>query len=630
MALALVGCSGKGGQHETNSGELAGLHDSLAKAREYQKDKNYTKAIDIYKQIAIIDGNVEKDSLIPIVATSMVQLMNSYQCIGKPDECVAYFDSLRSTPTRFIDKFAKRDLYIISAYATSRTDSMARAESLADSALAMPLINPTPDRLFRDYAYAAAVFFPNLNRQKQVVELSRKALEEAKKDGNTSGAQYVTSMLGMAYRRAGQLPEAIDLYLESLQTAEEKGDEIGQATACNMLVDLYLYWHLPQYANIYASKAVELNGAKTGGNPMVYTQSLLLKGQTLDALGKKDSAMVYYKIAENTCGELPYTSGMADVDYYIGRNQVNNSHGNAFKEGMERLRKVTKKGTPILRAKAYYAMAEGYKYSKGDTQAEAMLDSMYNILHASTPTQYIDINYKSIINHYASKGDTKRVSQYAADLAAMHMAETKDDIRSRMYDNIVELRTKTAHQQMDLKEMHMENERLYWRIWLIVSVGVIVLLSTVIVYRRRITNAKRIIMEKKLALMLDRLEKAKKEKENAEQQLSAIAKKSQQIEPDNEMDIPVLLKDQGVEEFRTRFESLYPNFLPAIRSRVGNLSRNEELHCMLIYLEQDIHQTASLLGVAYRSVNMARYRLRKKFELNGEQTLEEVIKQINT
>lgn len=632
VAFALASCSGKGGQQDASSSEIVALHDSLSKAHQYQKNKNYAEAIDIYKQIVSIDGEtkIPQDSLLPIVATSMMQLMNSYQCIGKPDECVAYFDSLRQNPTRFIGSCAKRDLYIISAYATSRTDSMAQAESLADSALAMPLKNPTHDRLFRDYAYAAAVFFPNLNRQKQVVELSRKAIDEAKKDGNTSGAQYVTSMLGMIYRRSGQLPEAIDLYLESLKTAERKGDEVGQATACNMLVDFYLYWHLPHYADIYASKAVELNEAKSDGNPMVYTQSLLLKGQSLDAMGKRDSAIVYYKIAENTCDELPYTSGMADVDYYIGRYLVNNSQGNSFSEGMNRLKKVTKEGTALLRAKAYYAMAEGYMSAKEMAHAEALLDSMYNILHSFTPTQYIDIDYKSIINHYASKGDMKRTSQYAADLAATYSAEANHSIRSRMYETIVNLKTKSAHQQMDIKEMKMQNERLYWRIWLIVSVGVIVLLSVVIVYRRRITNAKRIIMEKKLSLMLDRLEKAKKEKENAEYLLSTITQKIQQPESDNEVDIPVLLKDEGVEKFRSQFERLYPNFLSAIRLRVGNLSRNEEIHCMLIYLGQDIHQTSSLLGIAYRSVNMARYRLRKKFELDGDQTLEEVIKQINT
>lgn len=639
MLLVVAGCNKVADRKERGSevSSIDSLKAAMDKGRTLQRDKNFADAIEIYRQIMASEwvGNTEADSLLEVVSKAMMLAMNSYQCLGKSEVCVALFDSMRLSHTKFIDKYAMRDLYIISAYATSRTDDMSKAEQLADSALRMPLHHVTPARLFRDYAYAAAVFFANPSRQSQVIKLSKMALTEAKKSNDNSGAQYVTTMLGMVYRRTGQLPEAISLYLESLARAEEENDTTGQATACNTLADLYLYWKLPQYADIYASKAVGLRGQLSSDSPMTYAQSLLLKGATADALGKPDSALIYFNRAATVCRDLPYTNGMADVDYHTGKFLVHYRNGDSLNIGIERLRRVVDCGTPLLRAKAYYALAEGYGKLGDNAQGVANLDSMYNILHQFSPPQYIDIDYKTIINYFAQKGDMKRTKQYAIDLAAAYKAEANINIRSQMYETIVKLETKTAHQQMDIKEMKMANERHYWQMWLMLLGAIIVLMGLYMVYRRKINNAKRLLMERELSSLLDKLESAKQEKNNVEQQkidveqqLTEIIKKGRSESLDKNMEIPILLRDEGVDEFRTRFERIYPDFIASLHERVPNISRTEELHCMLIALGQNIQQVATLMGIAYRSVNMARYRLRKKFNLGDEETLESAIKQL--
>lgn len=638
LLFVMAGCNdvNKRKSAEGTVSSIDSLRTILDKGRTLQRDKNFADAIKIYRQIIASErvGDIEGDSLLDVVSKAMMQAMNSYQCLGKSEDCVALFDSLRENHTRFIDEYAMRDLYIISAYATSRTDDMGKAEQLADSALKMPLRNATPERLFRDYAYAAAVFFANPSRQSQVKNLSQKALEEAKQSNNNSGAQYVTTMLGMIYRRMGQLPEAINLYLESLAQAEEEDDTIGQATACNTLADLYLYWKLPQFADIYASKAVGLKGLLSSDSPMTYAQSLLLKGATVDALGKPDSALIYFKMAATACRDLPYTNGMADVDYHIGKFLVHYHSGDSLNVGIQRLKRVVASGTSLLRAKAFYGLAEGYDKLKDDAQAKANLDSMYNILHQFSPPQYIDIDYKTIINAFAQQNDMLRTKQYAIDLAAAYVAEANVDIRSQMYETIVELETKTARQQLDIKEMKLASERQYWQLWLVLLGAIIVLMSFFMVYRRKITNAKRLLMEKELSSLLDKLESAKQEKIDVEQQkidveqqLADIINKGKRERANVNMEIPMLLSNEGVDEFRSRFERIYPDFVTALRERVPNISRTEELHCMLIALGQGIQQVSTLMGIAYRSVNMARYRLRKKFNLTDEETLESAVKQ---
>lgn len=155
------------------------LRKQYAYARSLQGEKKYDEAIQAFKICLNVEAKEQSpcDSIQPIVTEAMMQLMNTYQSMGKPDECADYLDSLRRYSSTFIRQYCLRDLYSITAYALSRTDRMNQAEQLVDSALALPLYKPTPERLFRDYAYAAAVCFSNPGRQEEVIAWSRKAQE---------------------------------------------------------------------------------------------------------------------------------------------------------------------------------------------------------------------------------------------------------------------------------------------------------------------------------------------------------------------------------------------------------------------------------------------------------------------
>lgn len=597
------------------------------KARALQHEAKYGQAIASFRQCVETQPTSTRgcDSLLTVVTNAMVQLVNCFQSMDRPDEGACFFDSLRRSPTPFIRTNAMRDLYSISAYAKSRTDKMGEAEKLADSALAMPLRKATHERLFRDYAYAAAIFFSNPSRQNDVIELSQKALDEANQCNNTSGAQYVTSMLGTLYRRTGRLSEAIDLYRESLETARDKGDSIGQAVACNGMAELYLYFKLPRYADAYASMAVALHEAMTNGNAAIYTQSLLLKGQAQECNGRADSAELFYAKAENTCRSLPYTSGMADVDYLTNRHAILHATGETYEQALRKLSKVAHDGTTLLRAKAYYAMAEGCLNHGNTGVAEQALDSMYAIVHLFTPMQHIDIDYKRIIELCAQKGDIVRLKRYATDLATKNSAEAEAGMRARVYETIVSLKTEAEHQKIRAEHEQMSSQKTRYEACLVVLLMSLVALSMWIVYHRRIINARRMLMEKRISSLLDKLEKAKRDKISMEQHLSAITMRNQGTIEKEKVEIPIMLKDNSLDEFRLRFEQLYPNFVPLLRKRAVGITRIEEVHCMLIALGQDLHQTAALMGIAYRSVNMARYRIRKKMCLNSETTLEKVV-----
>lgn len=614
---------------DTLASRLARLYTN---GRALQRCGNYAQAIDSYKKCVLFNvahPESVSDSAESYVCESLMQLMNSYQAMDEPEACVTFLDSLRHHPTPLLRTHCMRDIYSVSAYAMSRTDNTREAETLADSALGMTLHNPTPERLFRDYAYAAAVCFSNPKRQDDVERWSLKAIEQARLCGNTSGAQYVTSMLGTLYMRNKRLPDALRLYKQSRKEARRNNDKQGEAAACNALTELYLRWRIPKYANTYASRAVALSQDSNKSNSMIATQALLLKGQVMQQLGRNDSAIAFYKKAELTCKDLPYTCGKADAEYAIAAYYVEHAPQQELPTHIATLQRVAQNATAMLRAKAYYAQAEGLFKLHKDSQAETALDSMRHLLHSFDPPQYISIDYKRIIAHYTATANYERVKQYTDDMMAEYSAESDTEIRTMMYDNIVELKAAAEEQKINAMRLELENNRLY--IWMVIAAFAITMAAFVtwMAYRRKMNRTQQQLMQARLSVLLDKLAKLSAEKEMATKRNAAqqsIAPATHDIAEDMNVVSTEMLVETGETSFRQRFERIYPNFVPTLRENAPNIGRREELHCMLIALGQDTHQVATVMGINYRSANMARYRIRQKLSLDKDDNLEQTIK----
>ncbi len=596
-------------------------------ARTLQRSRQYDEAIEAFKACLSFDSEQHsvRDSLQPIVIEAMLQLMNTYQSKGAPETCVEYLSSLQDSSTVLIRECCRRDLYSLLAYSLSRTERTEEGEKMMEETLTLPLYHSTPERLFRDYAYAAAVFFSNPDKQEQVINWCRLAMAQAELCKNTSGVQWLTSLLGTLYKRTGRLEEAIDLFQKSVDEAQKKGDLLGESNACNSLTELYLYWNILDYANIYASQAILKNAERGGENPMVTAQSFLLKGKVMQKMEHPDSAVYYWQKAEDCCRELPYNSGQVDVDGLTGALMVERCTGDSLLLGMERLQRVTRQATPTNRARACYQLALGHFKQHREREAEAMLDSMYHLLHSFDAPVRIGIDYGIVLNHYINKHDAPNIERYTLDLVEECKFIHDEDTHSRMYETIVKFRTEKKEQELRMVQMELDNNRLHIRLYLFAFIGITALLLVVFFYKRRLYRIKRQLMEQRLSALLDDLQNMRRQSSNMEQQLSELLTDKNERK-EMEAITPQLLYEKGEPKFRQRFEQLYPVFLPALREKIPNIGRKEELHCMLIVLGQDSYQIEQIMGISHRSVNMARYRLRKKLGLEKDSSLNDLIK----
>lgn len=91
---------------------------------------------------------------------------------------------------------------------------------------------------------------------------------------------------------------------------------------------------------------------------------------------------------------------------------------------------------------------------------------------------------------------------------------------------------------------------------------------------------------------------------------------------------PTMLTPKEEAEFRVAFSGIYSTALIRLRDVCPNITKNEELLCMLILLNQSTEEIARILGIASASVTRIRYRLRPKLNIPEKASLDTEIKRI--
>lgn len=598
------------------------------KARSLQRNGQYTEAINAYKEYlyrpAVKEDLKGKD--LEMYTEALIQLMNTYQSVGKPEECIAALEELfRSTP--ILQNVCLRDYYSVLGYALSRTENMKLAEETTLKALTLPLHHSTPERFFRDYAYAAAVFYSNPDYQKEVIDWCNEALEQAKSCKNTSGQQWVMSMLASLYKRSGDLNNALDFYQKSIDESKARGDDLGVINSLNSFIDFFLYWDIPEYANIYATEAICIDKKMEQKNPMVSAQAYINKVRALYQIGETDSVVLYIDQARKLCETLPYNSGMVDINLING-TRLTEKGGASLDAGILELKQVIQQGTPANRAKAYHQLAQTYLKNGQHHEAELILDSLQSILYKNEiPLQVQHIDYKPILEHYLKKGNQAKLKQYTELMLQEQKAFRERSLNYNFVESIVELQTGTRLQELKIIQLKQANQRLWLFICIVIAVITIAAVVTILFYQKIKYTKQMKLADKQVVSLVNKLNQSNIEKEKITQQFKEFL-----AEKDNRQELetltPYILKESGEAKFRQCFELLYPTFLPRLRDKIPTVSRREELLSMLIALNQDNKNIAELLGIAPRSVLMLRHRFRQKIGMNTEYSLENFIEDL--
>lgn len=89
--------------------------------------------------------------------------------------------------------------------------------------------------------------------------------------------------------------------------------------------------------------------------------------------------------------------------------------------------------------------------------------------------------------------------------------------------------------------------------------------------------------------------------------------------------VNISVDDQSWNEFKDVFQSLDSEFFNKLTNRNPKLTSLDLKHCAYIKMNLDNYEVANILNVELKSLQMTRYRLKKKLNLNQEENLREFI-----
>ena len=596
-----------------------------------QNNGRYDEAVALYDSLlhTTTADPATNDSLLPIASKAVTQVMNTFQSQGKPEECVAYLQQLQRAHNVMTGAMCRRDISTTLAYAMSRTENVEGAVAEMDRAMRMKPVNPTPQRMFRDYAYATAVYYCLPERSVDVNRYGSLALQQIRLCDNRAGETWITAILGMSYMRSGELGNALGIFKQSYDSAAERGDTLSMANTLNLIANIMINWNLYDYANDYTSRAVEISSKVKDKNPKICSNILSNKALVMEKFGYIDSALIYLDRAHEFTKDLPYNSGNSDIDLVRGELYTKNPRTAA--EGLRILHKVTAGATSGIRTKAYYLLAQ-YHINKGEFEVgEAALDSTITTMSINTSPILMNDIYEFALDHYVATGNKDKIAKLAADLNNSNKLVANSDILKQIAESVVEFKTRERSEELDWQQEQIEHKKVYIIVYSIIALVVFVAVTITLLIKRRYAMLRQKYAEQQLENLSYRLEAMAQDRQQLAQQLQSQHIQYQRAAAEQEIaDLSqTRLHDKdGEERFRNMFGRLHPGSADRLRAAIPGISRREELLAMLISLNLSTPQIENIMCIARASINVSRYRLRTKMQLKREDSLEEALAQI--
>lgn len=260
-----------------------------------------------------------------------------------------------------------------------------------------------------------------------------------------------------------------------------------------------------------------------------------------------------------------------------------------------------------------YALGLGYvKQGKAD-KGIPLLEEAAESYRRQEDIERINVANTALLEAYARYRMYDKLSalvpQYIEDADSMIGAENANAVIGAMvrYD----IRSAEDRNHILTLQLEIEREKKVINFGIAIAVILALLCCSIIFYQRsRLLNQKKLLQEKELESLNESNNLLEQRVDTLEKDLSAGMNSNVRI-----LSSPQLITGKEEGRFRRAFNVLYPNFIADLKQDFPKLTTNDELICMLLYLNHTTEEISIYLGISRASVNSARYRLRTKFAL---------------
>lgn len=478
------------------------------------------------------------------------------------------------------------------------------------------------------------VSFKMMGRYGEAIEAFNQTLELDKLMGSESEMATDYNNIGMVYRSWNNYDKAIEFFNKALEIDEKLGNRNKLSIRLSNIAQVYLAWGKTSDAIDYFNKALAID------REMNATLKIAIRlhglGLTFMSLNDFPKAIEYFNEALKTFRLLNVEYQVAIIlenmgDAYEKMNEFAKAK-NCFTESLDLSRKINLKPTISEAAKSLYLLNKKYH-----NYEEAL--------------NYFEI-YKVAEDSVFSEASARQINEF-------------------------EIRYETEKKEKENRLLTKDNQiktRNQW--FLVIMVIALIAISMALFYafrlKKRSLMQSRILFERELEigeLKIGQIEKKNQhlqevlfaEEEIKKLQIQSIDQKNHELTSatllianknevfenlrrmaeqaridgsrDENEKIKEIIREinrqtdveNQWEQFRVHFESIHKSFFVKLRKNTLGLTQTDLQLCAYIKLNMATKEISKLLNITPESVNTHRYRLRKKMELSGQETLDEFI-----
>ncbi|HAS46515.1 MAG TPA: hypothetical protein DCS93_38895 [Microscillaceae bacterium] len=526
-------------------------------------------------------------------------------------------------------KLTKQDTQKVNYYnqlaALHSKDTPSKARKYAETALALAKQIKYNKGITKAYSNIGVTYRIQTQHTK-ALRFLMKAYHRYEEAQQLFSQPQLLSEIGLVYRQQNDLPHAQSYFQQSLEIAKklEQNDQI--ALAYNNLGVIHFYKKNYYEAEKYHKNAIKIRNKLNDKAGLVISYNNI--GIVYARQKEYDRALEFYNKSLEVNKEVNNQQMMAATcdnigDVYLARGKYDKAF-KSFQMSLATAKKI----------KATNRIIEAYM-------------SLFELFNQQE-------KFKEALSYY---------QQYTRLKDSVFSSERSRKMAEIQADYINEKQEKEI--QILAQQKKLDRQTIYITIALFV---ITVLSSLLLVSRQRfkmrknreILHQQQEIYKTQQTLMQEKLKNEQLQNENLHkevahknQQLTShtlhMIKKNQLLEQIKEglqtlAQSPKQLKkslgnlnrlveqgfnlDKEWEEFRQVFEQVHQDFFKQLKNQYPTLTPHELHVCALVKLNFSIKEMATILGIAPNSVAMARYRIRKKLQLETDDNLTEFMMQV--
>lgn len=499
------------------------------------------------------------------------------------------------------------------------------------------------------------------NNIKNALQYCESASQLAEKTGNERLMALSIYNAGLIYFNAGLLEQSANNFYRYLEIEQnKKNDEAVVATLVNIGAIHLQMKQLDKAGQNFEAALDILLRHRDSAKDSLQNNALATVYNNLGIVEKENNH--FSKAEEYYLKGIEYTRGQPNRTYLLANllnnlgmvNILENKYDAAFSNINESLALRIADNDKQGEASSYQNLALYYEKLNNDNKAKFYYYKALGIANQTGSNTLLESIYENIFNIYL------RVQNADSALKYHILLKEKNDLIN-MEETTKELTRQELTLQFQEREKisKVEQKRIQQRylfisvltILITVIVGLLYFLSQSRLRRLQLENANSELATKNLQLLKEQLETDLEQKnkelatnvmyqikknEMLENIVQKLLKHSPYFKKDNQeliknivQDLEKATEDNIWDEFEMRFQHVHNGFYDKLNEVCPDLSPNERRVCAFLRLNMTTKEITSITGQSQRSIEAARYRLRKKLNLtNSEQGLIEFLSQI--